>query len=460
MPRKPTGTLIWTKAGWAARIPVVVGYVDGKPVKEKRWFPLGTANKTLARRKLAKLVADAERGIVPTAETAARAEPFGYVAERVHEARVSDGVVGAKDEIARLKAYATAIWDAEVTKIPTTDLNTVLDDCKAAGKSRQTVTHLKQDLRNVFAALVREGAVDANPADGVTMPKFPEAVRKERAVLTDQELAVYLAWEHPEKEWRNGVLERQTMACIARMFGGLRTGDLHTLCWEAFDLEPGPGGTAAGFTWGWAPRRKTRRPQLLEVPEMLRPILRDWWERAGRPTTGHLFPSRRGQRAGEPKGKTSHALAFRRDLRRAFGVDGLEKRETIRSNRRKLVRMAWKQKREMTPRERELFVETDFTLPVDFHSWRRAYSQALADADVNVQQATALAGHASLEAHQRYLQSGGRIRALPEAALPKLRVGVRTGAVSKRGKAKWKNQSGWRDLNSQRPAPKAGPLPG
>ncbi len=423
MPRKPTGTLIWTKAGWAARIPVVVGYVDGKPVKEKRWFPLGTANKTLARRKLAKLVADAERGIVPTAETAARAEPFGDAAERVHEARVSDGVVGAKDEIARLKAYATAIWDAEVTKIPTTDLNTVLDDCKAAGKSRQTVTHLKQDLRNVFAALVREGAVDANPADGVTMPKFPEAVRKERAVLTDQELAVYLAWEHPEREWRNGVLERQTMACIARMFGGLRTGDLHTLCWEAFDLESGPDGTGAGFTWGWAPRRKTKRPQLLEVPKMLRPILRDWWERAGRPTSGLVFPARRGKRAGQSKTKVSHARAFRRDLRRAFGIDVAERRDMKRSNGRPLNLLKWNVARDLTPRERELFEETEFTLPVDFHSWRRAFSQALADADVNAQQASALAGHASLAAHSRYLLDSGRVRTLPERALPQLTIG-------------------------------------
>ena len=76
----------------------------------------------------------------------------------------------------------------------------------------------------------------------------------------------------------------------------------------------------------------------------------------------------------------------------------------------------------MTARERELFEETDETLPVDFHSWRRAYSQALADADVNAQQASALAGHASLAAHQRYLASSDKMRSIPEAALPRLDV--------------------------------------
>ena len=80
----------------------------------------------------------------------------------------------------------------------------------------------------------------------------------------------------------------------------------------------------------------------------------------------------------------------------------------------------WKQARPLTARERELFKETPHT--VDFHSWRRAYSQALADADVNAQQATALAGHASLAAHQRYLQNASKMRSLPEAALP--RIGV------------------------------------
>jgi hypothetical protein len=43
------------------------------------------------------------------------------------------------------------------------------------------------------------------------------------------------------------------------------------------------------------------------------------------------------------------------------------------------------------------------TKPVDFHSWRRGYVQGLATADVNAQQAAALAGNADLGAHTRYL---------------------------------------------------------
>jgi len=54
-------------------------------------------------------------------------------------------------------------------------------------------------------------------------------------------------------------------------------------------------------------------------------------------------------------------------------------------------------------------------LAVDFHSWRRAYCQALADAGVNARLAKALAGHATEAAHDRYTNSE-KTRELPAAA--------------------------------------------
>ena len=115
------------------------------------------------------------------------------------------------------------------------------------------------------------------------------------------------------------------MSALARMFGGLRTGDVHALNWEHFDTSSTPELSGA-FTWGMALRRKTARPQRIEVPESLRPILRDWWTRAGKPLTGHVFPPLRGKRAGvddrtgttHAKTGVSHAEAMRRDLQAAF----------------------------------------------------------------------------------------------------------------------------------------------
>src|SRR5690606_21221088 len=128
--------------------------------------------------------------------------------------------------------------------------------------------------------------IAANPLLRATVPKGKKD-KRERAVLTDDELIVYLAWQHPKERYQIGTLQRQTMVCLSRMFGGLRTGDLHAIKWDALDAE-------GGFQFGWAPRKKTARPQKLVIPVMLRPILRDWWERQGRPMTGLVFPTLRG----------------------------------------------------------------------------------------------------------------------------------------------------------------------
>jgi integrase len=447
MARRRTGTLVWQKRGWSARIPVVV---DGVTVKQV--FFLGTDSKAVARRKLARLIEQIERGEQPGAVDAARVDTFAEAAERVHEQRKKDGVKSAADEIARLRAYALPIFGAlPATKITTALVNEVLDDCKAKGRGRQTTVHLKQDVGNVLAALRRDGSITSNPADDAEVPAYPEGVRKERAVLTDEELVRYLGWQHPDERFRAAVLERQVMACVARMFGGLRTGDLHALSWESLDSERGE------FLWGWAARRKTSRPQKLEIPAMLRPILKDWWRAQKKPTVGPVFPVRRGERAGEEKRKASHADALRKDLARAFGLEVWSTAVTERSNGRKLTRQAWVPSgRRLTPRERELFEGTEFVLPVDFHSWRRAYSQALADADVTVQQAQALAGHASMSAHERYLRNAAKMRRLPPRALPRLDI----SHVQMGGSQIAKSLSGWQDLNLQQPAPKAGPLPG
>src|SRR5690348_11344548 len=85
MPRKATGTLIYTKEkGWCARIPVIVGHVDGKPVREKQWFELGTESRTLAKRKVAKIIADNANGKIPSPDDVKRAETFAEACERVH----------------------------------------------------------------------------------------------------------------------------------------------------------------------------------------------------------------------------------------------------------------------------------------------------------------------------------------------------------------------------------------
>lgn len=427
--RPRSGTLDYTKTD--GYVVVYPAEKDGVTIRLRH--PLGTHDARIAPIKQKRFMADLNAGKIAPADAAheaARVEYLFEACERVHASRKAAGIVSAGDAIGRLRLYAypelrvgkpddTAQEDdapegcaeagrIEVTEIRPLHINAILDYARDCGKSRETIKHLKQDLLNVFAALLREEAIIGdNPVETATMPTMAKVIEKERAVLEDAELATYLGYEHPQEHWRMAILETQVMTCMSRMFGGLRTGDLHVIKWESLDTS----GDDGRFEWGRAPRAKTKRPQLLAIPEMLKPILRDWWERQGRPTTGLVFPARRGTRVGEQKKKVSHARAFRRDLKRAFGIERWDE------TKRKYV-----EARAMTAREIELFSETAETLPVDFHSWRRSYSQALADADVNAQQAQMLAGHSTLAAHGRYLRNAGKLRHMPEGALPQINV--------------------------------------
>jgi hypothetical protein len=147
----------------------------------------------------------------------------------------------------------------------------------------------------------------------------------------------------------------------------------------------------------------------MNMPTLGRMALFVWWASSGRPRGGLVFPSRCGERVGEAKIKVSHAEAFRRDLARAWGL------ETWDAKAQKFVAA-----RAMTEREREVLQGGEYTLPVDWHSWRRAYSQALADADVSAQQAMLLAGHASSRAHDFYLRRSAKAVTAPEGAMPQI----------------------------------------
>jgi integrase len=405
--RPRTGHLYWTKSGWRARIPVEI---DGVVIKKS--FDLETDNKSVARIKMKRLLQQ-QAPLEHLKQEAKRVETFKEAATRIVEKAKASGMATATERESRMKRYVfDVIGHLEVNKVRAAHIKDLLESLQD-DLSQQSLTHIKNDISSVLGDLWRAEVLTENVCQRVQVPRV-KAVKKERAVLTDEELAIYLAWQHPDENRRGAVLERQTMACVSRMFGGLRTGDLHRLRWDSLDIKDG------GFTWGYAPRAKTKRPQKLAIPEMLRPILRDWWERQGRPSEGVIFPVRRGERAGKERAKkNSHAAAFRRDLQRAFGIEQPQQSVVMRRNQRRDTRVAWTTVRELTERERLLFEETDYTLPVDFHSWRRAYSQALADANVNEQQSMALAGHASAEAHYRYLKNSEKMRIIPESALPK-----------------------------------------
>ena len=231
------------------------------------------------------------------------------------------------------------------------------------------------------------------------VPKSAPVDARERIILTDDEFNAFMAC--PEVSG-----ELHLMALLSRTLGGMRTSDLHALDWSMIDV--------VNWVDAEVPRPKTSSTTRLTLPDVLVPALKAWHERKDPPpTTGPVFPSRRGDRAGERKtGKHSYAQALRDALWAAKiyrPLPGFNPAEP----------------------DRKLCALQSASVghkPLDFHSFRRAYNTALATAGVNVQVSMKLAGHRNPATHMRYVLLSETLTT-PAAALPRLNGTVKAAAL-------------------------------
>jgi integrase len=375
----------------------------------RRWVDLGTENRVVARRKLARMLAADATAEPGSAERAKLTETVAEFTATYVERRKAEGVKTWKDEERWLKTdVLPIIGTMPIDEVRPVHIREALDDARERGRGRQSLIHIRGVMHRLFAGPWRDEIIAENPVARVELPRIRE-VHRARAILTDAEFVQFVTCEAVD-------LELRVMAVASRVVGGMRTGDVHAWSWDEIDR--------VDFARCIVPRLKTGEPQELLIPDTGRVVLQAWWGHEGKPTEGPVFPVRRGPRAGEHKGKASHAQR----LRRALLVAGVTRHE--------------------------IHNDSATTRRADFHSFRRAFSTALADAGANVQLASRLAGHADLSAHNRYLMQSEAMKQIPEAAVPQLPEFAR--GVCKLEGEKSKNRSGWWDLNPQQPAPKAG----
>ncbi len=391
MPRTRTGTLVKPGRDGFHRARFTKDNADGST--SRPLYSLGTTDKALAKRKLAKINAGLARGddIADTVEVAGAPERVKEYADAWLEKRVAQKISMAGYERGYLTNHAL---DA-IGRMPMGDVtpshvrSSILEDVVSKGLKRATAEQVRGVLHRLFDDAWRAELIDANPVARVKMPPMRE-VKKARAILTDEEFTRFVGSAAVD-------LELRMLSLVARCEGGMRAGDLNAWDWPVIDR--------VDFGECFVPRSKTSAPQRLAIPDVLAPFLRAWWERAGKPESGAVFPARRGDRAGGFKAKKSaYASRLRRGLV-AAGVFRLKPREDVRE-----VRMgrskSTRTKREILPDARDpLYFETASTLPVDFHSFRRAFNTGLAEAGVNVQHAMHLAAHADAKVHARYVMS-------------------------------------------------------
>jgi hypothetical protein len=223
------------------------------------------------------------------------------------------------------------------------------------------------------------------------------------------------------------------MGYCARVQGGMLTRDLTAWDWKMIGIDD-------DFAWCYVPRTKTRRgkpqkPQKLRVPGVIRAALRRWWQKQGEPREGAIFPVRRGARKGEAR--KAQGVSFAKRLRHALLKAGIKRhacehpeilpQPAVKGHKATADRPA------SPPRPAKpccakfatdpLYNKTYATLPVDFHSFRRAFATALAEADVSPRQAMHLTGHSDAKVHERYImQKTEKARTIPEAVIPQRRT--------------------------------------
>jgi integrase len=407
MARKLTGSLELRKDVWHARI--TVRRSDG--TVKRPWYSLETSDHTAAKRKLARLVRQSESIISPEAlaDAAAGASTVAEYEETWHARRVVQGVVSAEDERRNFTLHIKSeIGAVAIDEVKTAHIRSVIDAAMTKGLKRATLVHIRGVMFRLFKSAWQEELIETNPVDRVAIPKMRE-VRKERVILTDEEIAKYLGCADVD-------LELRLVSLVARVEGGMRTGDLLQWDWSMINR--------VHFAGCFVPRSKTGRPQALEVPEVLRPFLRTRWEEAGRPESGPVFPVRRGPRAGEKKQSrgNSYARALRRDLLRAGVIRHKCTRPALVEANGELVpnKLVMSGKACCPNMAHDpLHSETATTLRTDFHSFRRAFSSALAAGNVNTQRALRLAAHSDEKVHMRYVMDTPEMRRIPETAIPR-----------------------------------------
>jgi integrase len=403
-------------------------------------YSLGTTDKALARRKLASLVSAIARGhdVLGAAVAANAPERVREYAEAWLAKREAQGIAKARWERSYLKNHVfEAIGNLPLGDVTPSHVRSILDDVAGKGLKHGTVVEVRGVLHRLFDDAWRVEVIASNPVARVRVPPSRE-VRKQRCILTDDEFSRFVACASVD-------LELRMLSLVARCEGGMRTGDLHQWDWSMIDR--------AAFAECFIPRAKTRTPQRLAIPDVLAPFLRAWWERAGKPESGAVFPVRIGKRAGETKRTNSHAKRLRSALFHAavYRMPSIEVPATSKGTRTDRGKQAPGMKLAPNPRD-PLYRETATTLPVDFHSFRRAFNTALAEAGVNVQRAMHLAAHSDPRVHARYVMSTAAMREIPNDALPSLPAGALAEVSRREG-----NVTGRDDSTVARPSDDAQP---
>jgi integrase len=387
--RKRTGTLIEKPSGWFARIPVDL---PGGAV-ERRWTDLETTDKAIARRKLTKIMRllDEGRAVAAAKDAAHAPETVADIAWPWNERRRLEGVVMWSDEKLHLRDFILPVLgDIALADVRRSNCQEVVD-IAAARTSRRTsggnivqATYSREYLKKIRGTMVRlfkearrQEIITHDPVELVTLPKNAKRSRSPEQLVAGEMVTFFAC--------RDVDVELKLLTIVSRCEAGMRTGELNRWDWSNIDR--------VDFAVCDIFRSKTRDWQEgIEIPAVLRPWLRAWWEAKGKPASGPVFPARRGANKGGFK--VTRGISYAHRLRAALRKAGIDRAE-LHEGSAKRARC-------------------------NFHSFRHAFNSALADAGVNMQHAMSLASHSDAKTHMGYVEASASMKLIPASAMPLL----------------------------------------
>ena len=174
MARPRTGQLIWRKTGWYARFWTVV---DGEEIRVSR--PLGTDNKAVARRKMARILA----GETTAEDAKAKCETADQYAQAWLDGRDAKDLRSGEYE----RRHWDHIWKREIGAMPldavkAQHIRPVLQSV-ASGRvggprskrySRATLVHIRDTVLRIFQDAWRDEIIAENPVRRVALPEVTD----------------------------------------------------------------------------------------------------------------------------------------------------------------------------------------------------------------------------------------------------------------------------------------------
>jgi integrase len=372
---------------------------DGKP-KLLSWsfdytfggLALGLAKQNRIEPKLRAIIAEAARKGHSLYAPTLREATLDYLADP--DVASMRSIADRRRHMRILAQHCGSMLIATVTH---EDLREVMTAELARGQSQQSLVRFKAALSAFFTWLFKRDKIDTRDiVKKVEVPTSARRDRRDRVLLTDAE-----QWQLFECE--AVPLRYRLLYLLSRMVGGMRASDLHALTWSMIDTD----------TWMWCDvaRPKTDgeddEPQRISLEPEAAALLQKWFLVSGSPVASKAVFGRQRPGKHDPKAKGSridYSQSYARRLRTHLIVAGVYRPELHQDI------PADKNGRGGSKR-------------ADFHSFRRLYCTGLAAANVNAQQARALAGHRSQATHDRYVKLAKNVISAGAAARPKRAAG-------------------------------------